>query len=149
MSNSRSFRRRLAASKRKPRPRFPTAPPSMGTVRRWLNQGVAEGWAEKSPAPRKPGQRGNPGYQYQYRPNEKSEAEAADRKEHGVPWEECLLVGCPTCKARPGFVCRTLRTRRKRGWWPHDTRMALWRRTVNEPLLAEARQELAGKATVR
>jgi hypothetical protein len=144
MGNSRSFRRRLAASKRAPQARYPSAPPSLGTVRRWLNQSVAEGNATKEPAPRKPGQRGNTGYQY--RITEKGIAADGADCENGVPWEECILVGCPTCKAVPGKVCRTLRARRKRGWWPHDSRMALWKRTVNEPILAETRKELAGVA---
>ena len=136
--------RRLAASKRAPKGRYPSAPPSLGTVRRWLNQGAADGTIHKEPAPRKPGQRGNPGYQY--RITEKGIAKNAPLKEHGIPWEESVLVACPTCKARPGQVCRTLRTRRKRGWWPHDSRMALWKRTVNEPVLAEAKKELAAQA---
>jgi DNA-binding PadR family transcriptional regulator len=149
VSNSRAFRRRLAVSqqaigkrrKGKARTRYPSAPPSLGTVRRWLNQCVAEGTVERKPAPRT-GKPGNPGYVYKI--TEKGLEHGKERKAHGNPWEEAILVGCPTCKARPGYPCRTLRSRRKRGWWPHDSRMALWKRTVNKPLLAEAKKELAG-----
>lgn len=46
MSNSRRFRRRLKASQRPKR--FPEQPPSLGSVRRWLKQGVAEGLIERA-----------------------------------------------------------------------------------------------------
>ena len=56
MSNSRPFRRRLAASRegrtgpagRKSRARFPWGPPSLSTVRKQLRQLEAEGLAEQS-----------------------------------------------------------------------------------------------------
>jgi DNA-binding PadR family transcriptional regulator len=56
VSNSRSFRRRLAASKtgragrggRKTRARFPWGPPSVSTVRKQLRQLEAEGYVEQS-----------------------------------------------------------------------------------------------------
>ena len=91
----------------------------------------------------------SPGPWWKYTITGKGRERNKDLKTHGVPWEESVLVGCPTCKARPGQVCRTLRTRRKRGWWPHDSRMALWKRTVNEPVLAETRKELAAASEGR
>ena len=49
MSNGRSFRRNLAASKhaRQPRPRFPYGGPSLSSVRRWLKQLEANGDIER------------------------------------------------------------------------------------------------------
>ena len=50
MSNSRSFRRRLAASRevRESRPGYPYGGPSLGTVRRWMRQLEAAGHVERS-----------------------------------------------------------------------------------------------------
>jgi predicted ArsR family transcriptional regulator len=49
VSNSRGFRRRLAASKqeRAARPRYPYGGPSLGTVRRWMKQLEAAGHVER------------------------------------------------------------------------------------------------------
>jgi hypothetical protein len=58
MSNSRSFRRRLAGSKQK-RPRFPAAPPALSTVHGWMRQAKAEGLIEPK-GTRRTGKRGRP-----------------------------------------------------------------------------------------
>ena len=65
MSNSRSFRRRLATGSHVPKTghRFPDRPPALGTVRRWLNASVAEGMVERRVAERT-GKPGRPPYEY-------------------------------------------------------------------------------------
>lgn len=60
MSNSRRLRRRLKTN-HKPK-RFPDQPASLGTVRRWLKQGVAEGTIERGPDEPT---RGRPAHTYQ------------------------------------------------------------------------------------
>ena len=57
MSNSRRLRRGLKVSRAARAARFPEKPPALGTARRWLNQGVAEGLIERSVSERtgKPG----------------------------------------------------------------------------------------------
>lgn len=55
MSNSRSFRRRLRRPREqaqlaaKASARFPARPPALGTVRRWVKKGVADGTIERGP----------------------------------------------------------------------------------------------------
>jgi DNA-binding PadR family transcriptional regulator len=54
MSNSRSHqerrrvRARARAKDRQSKPRFPDAPPALGTVRRWLKQAEAQGLVERA-----------------------------------------------------------------------------------------------------
>jgi predicted ArsR family transcriptional regulator len=74
MSNSRSFRRRLAT----PRTghRFPDRPPALGTVRRWLKQGVAEGTIERAGEERT-GKPGRPAHLWQLTAEGKERAQSA------------------------------------------------------------------------
>ena len=74
MSASRKFRRGLAAS-REARAQFPTRPPALGTVRRWLKQGVAEGTIERGPD-EQDGKPGRPAHTY--RITEAGKERAAD-----------------------------------------------------------------------
>ncbi len=62
MSNSRTFRRRLKTGQRPKR--FPEQPPSLGSVRRWLKQGVAGGTVERAGEERT-GKPGRPAHLWQ------------------------------------------------------------------------------------
>src|SRR5258708_5794241 len=62
MSNNRTFRRRLKTGQRPKR--FPEQPPSLGSVRRWIKQGVTEGLIERAGEERT-GKPGRPAHLYQ------------------------------------------------------------------------------------
>lgn len=62
MSNSRAMRRRVAKTAQ-PKPRFPEKPPALGTVRRWLKAGIAEGTIERA-GERRTGKPGRPEHLY-------------------------------------------------------------------------------------
>lgn len=94
MSNARSLRRRLAASRqeRQARPRFSirdypdTPPPALGTVRGWLNKAEAEGKIERKGV-RRTGKRGRPAVLWGLTDQAAGDAEDATAllmQEHGV-----------------------------------------------------------------
>lgn len=77
MSNSRALRRRVAArTGQRPKPRFPEKPAALGTVRRWLNAGVAEGMIERRVAERT-GKPGRPPYKYRLTAEGRERAQSA------------------------------------------------------------------------
>lgn len=77
MSNNRRFRRGLASS-RAARARFPCQPPSLGTVRRWMKQGAAEGLIERGPDEHT-GKPGRPAHTWQLTAGGKERAAADPR----------------------------------------------------------------------